>query len=120
MHDDLSDMLDDAPTTPPNMYGDERMRTILSCFLVLAMSVLGCSREIKSLTAEQAAELVGKSRGALYLDGLKLIDKDVAQELAKLKSLSLSGLTSINKDVLKILKSNPKIGLPKKYRDKKD
>ena len=24
--DDLSDMLDDAPTTPRNMYGDELMR----------------------------------------------------------------------------------------------
>ena len=82
------------------------MRTILSCVLVIAMSVLSCSlclaedlprniNEIKSLTPEQAAELVANGGG----------------------HLSLSGLTSIDKDVLKILKSNPKIQLPYQYRD---
>ncbi len=98
------------------------MRTILSCGLVLTMSVLSCSlclaedfpkdtNEIKSLTAEQAAKLVAIEPGWLELDGLTSINKDVAQELAKLKGdwLSLNGL-----------KSNPKIQLPKKYRDKKD
>ena len=132
------------------------MRTILSCILVLAISVLSSSlclaedlpqdtNKIKSLTAEQAAELVTKSRESLslngltsidkdvaqelaefegeqlYLDGLTSIDKDVAQELAKCKKpLSLYGLKSIDKDVLKILKANSWIYLPKKYRDKKD
>ena len=62
------------------------------------------------------------------LSGLTSIDKDVAQELAKSKGrdLRLDGLTSIDKDVLLILKSNRKILLPKKYyyrdpfKDKKD
>ena len=79
--------------------------------------------EIKSLTAEQAAELVAKFKGySLFLDGLTSIDKDVAQELAKFKEdyFYLNGLTSIDKDVLKILKSNPNLGLPKTYPAKKD
>jgi hypothetical protein len=42
--------------------------------------------------------------------------------LAKFKGgwLTLDGLKSIDKDVLKILKSNSNIGLPDEYRDKKD
>jgi len=53
---------------------------------------------IKTLTAEQAAELVAKFDGHLSLDDL----------------------TSIDKDVLKILKSNKSIVLPEKYSDRKD
>ena len=110
------------------------MRTILSCVLVIAMSVLSSglclakdfpenTYQIKSLTAEQAAELVATHKGdMLFFDGLTSIDKDVAQELAKLNGgyLSLDVLTPIYRDVLKILKSNPKIQLPVKYRDKKN
>ena len=117
---------------------------LLSCSLCIAEDLPQDTNEIKSLTAEQAAELVTKSRGYLGLGGLTSIDKDVAQELAKCKgnlfldglisidkdvaqelakgetALFLDGLTSIDKDVLKILKSNPKIRLPEKYLDKKD
>ena len=58
------------------------------------------TNEIKSLTAEQAAELVAKVNGNLDLDGLTSIDKDVARELAKFQGiLSLDGLTSIDKDI---------------------
>ena len=89
---------------------------------------------ITSLTTKQAAELVAKDAGELYLESLTLIDKDVARVLAKFRGLlSLSGLTSIDKDVaqelakfegeslylygltsidkevLDVLKSNPKI-----------
>ncbi len=115
---------------------------VLSCSLCLAEDLPEDTKEIKSLTAEQAAELVTKSRESLslngltsidkdvaqelaefegeqlYLDGLTSIDKDVAQELAKCKKpLSLYGLKSIDKDVLKILKSTQNIQLPIKYRD---
>ena len=82
-------------------------------FLIAAVLVLGCSlclaedfpknlAEIKSLTAEQAAELAAKYKGGwLSLNGLTSIDKDVAQELAKFKGglLILGGLASIDKDV---------------------
>ena len=84
------------------------------------------TNEIKSLTAEQAADFIMvvthiREDEVLFLNGLTSINKDVAQELRKFKGgLYLVGLTSIDKDVLKILKSNPKIGLPKKYRYKKD
>ena len=49
------------------------------------------------------------------LSGLTSIDEDVAQELAKFKGsgLGLGGLESIDQDVLKILKTNPAIELPK-------
>jgi ABC-type amino acid transport substrate-binding protein len=114
---------------------------VLSCSLCLAEDFPEDTNRIKSLTAEQAADLAAKFEGDLSLNGLTSIDKDIAQELAKLKGwlylngltsidkdiaqelakfegwLFLDGLTSIDKDVLKILKSNPKIGLPEKYRD---
>ena len=118
---------------------------VLCCSLCLAEDFPKDTNEIKSLTAEQAAELVTKSRESLNLNGLTSIDKDVAQELAKSRMglslhgltsidkgmaqelakfkgewLSLNGLTSIDKDVLKILKSNPKILWTEKYSDKKD
>ncbi len=118
---------------------------VLSCSLCLAEDFPKNTYEIKSLTAEQAAELVAVKKGSLFLPGLTSIDKDVTQELAKIKgelylggltsidkdvahelakvkrNLFLNGLTSIDKDVLKILKANPKIQLlPVKYRDKKD
>lgn len=63
-------------------------------------------KEIKPLTAEQAAELVAKSKGRVRgIATLTSIDKDVAQELAKFKGnyLSLRGLNSIDKDVAKEL-----------------
>ncbi len=76
---------------------------VLSCSLCMAEDFPKDTNEIKSLTAEQAADLVM-----------------VVTHARKRETLSLGGLTSIEKDVLKILKSNPKIQLPKKYRDKKD
>ena len=94
---------------------------VLSSSLCLAEDFPKNTYEIKSLAAEQAAELVAKSRGGLFLRGLTSINKDVAHELGKIKrNLFLDGLTSIDKDVLKILKANSWIYLPKKYRDKKD
>ena len=94
---------------------------VLSCSLCLAEDLPQDTNKIKSLTAEQAAELVAKFEGEyLFLDGLTSIDKDVAQELAKSRRGLFLGLPSIDKDVLKILKSNPNIYLPEKYPDKKD
>ena len=89
------------------------MKTILSCVLVIATSVLSCSLclaedlprntdEFKSLTAEQAAVLVAKHNDIrISLNGLTSIDKDVAQELAKFEGINLLliGLTSIDEDV---------------------
>ena len=109
------------------------MATILSCVLIAAILVLSWCfcltrniikniNEIKFLTAEQAAELVATHKGdMLFFDGLTSIDKDVAQELAKLNGgyLSLDVLTSMNRDVLKILKSNQQFFF-KEYSDKKD
>ena len=73
---------------------------VLSCSLCLAEDFPSNTYEIKSLTAEQAAELVAVKKGSLFLPGLTSIDKDVTQELAKIKGeLYLGGLTSIDKDV---------------------
>ncbi len=73
---------------------------VLSCSLCLAEDFPKNTYEIKSLTAEQAAELVAEKKGSLFLPGLTSIDNDVAQELAKFKGeLYLPGLTSIDKDV---------------------
>ena len=71
---------------------------VLSCGLSMAEDFPQNANGIKTLTAEQAAELVAKFDGHLSLDDL----------------------TSIDKDVLKILKSNKSIILPEKYSDKKD
>ena len=87
---------------------------VLSCGFCLAEDFPKNTDEIKSLTAEQAADLVMvvthvRKSGALDLDGLTSIDKDVAHELAKYRGatglgtafkgrLNL-GLTSINKEV---------------------
>ena len=100
---------------------------ILSFGFCLAEDFPEDTNEIKSLTAEQAAEVavmnggwlelngltsidkdvakeLGKSEGGFILDGLTSINKDVAQELAKIKgTLSLNGLTSIDKDVAREL-----------------
>jgi hypothetical protein len=71
---------------------------VLSCGLSMAEDFPQNANGIKTLTAEQAAELVAKFDGHLSLDDL----------------------TSIDKDVLKILKSNKSIVLPEKYSDRKD
>ena len=83
------------------------MRFLISAALVLSSSLCLAedfpedTNEIKFLTAEQASELVAKSKGLLLsLNGLTSIDKEVAQELVKFKGdLFLDGLTSIDKDV---------------------
>ena len=73
---------------------------VLTCGLCLAEDFPEDTNEIKSLTAEQAADLVGKFEGeSLWLNYLNKIDKDVAQELAKFKGTLFLGLTSIDKDV---------------------
>ena len=109
---------------------------VLCCSLCLAEDLPKYSLQIKSLTAEQAAELMAwrhkrvhlrldcltsidkdvaqelaKFEGGLWLDCLDSIDKDVAEGFAKFKGeqLSLRGYTSIDKDVLEILQSNPNI-----------
>ena len=74
---------------------------VLSCSLCLAEDFPENTNEIKSLTAEEAAELAAKVKGSwLLLNGLTSIDKDVAQKLAKFEGyLYLRGLTSIDEDV---------------------
>ena len=79
---------------------------VLSYGLCLAEDFPEDTSEIKSLTAEQAADLVMvvkyvRESGTLRLNGLTSIDKDVAQELVKFKGshLNFDGLTSIDKDV---------------------
>lgn len=90
---------------------------LLSCSLCLADDLPQDTDQIKSLTAEQAADLVmvvkyARENTGLNLDGLTVIGKDGAQELplldalslAKLAAqgssfLSLNGLTSIDKYV---------------------
>ena len=62
---------------------------VLSSSLCLAEDFPQNTNEIKSLTAEQAAELVSKAKGLLSLNGLTSIDKDVAQELGKSKARHL-------------------------------
>ena len=63
---------------------------LLSCSLCVAEDFPEDTNEIKSLTVEQAAELVAKHNGdGLQLDGLTSIDKEVAQELAKFEGLVL-------------------------------
>ena len=73
---------------------------------------------LTSIDREVARELAGSKIYLLTLGGITSLDKNVAQELTKFKGyLELNGLTLIDKDVLPILKSNPKIELPQKYRD---
>jgi hypothetical protein len=79
---------------------------VLSCGLCLADDFPKNTNEIKSLTAEQAADFVMvvthvRRNEHLNLKGLTSIYKDVARELAKFKKgiLDLKGLTSIDKDV---------------------
>ena len=77
--------------------------------------ILSGLTSINKDVAQELAKFKGKNLG---LEDLTSIDKDVAQELAKYEELLvLNGLTSIDKDVLKILKSNPALFLPDKYRD---
>jgi hypothetical protein len=67
---------------------------VLSCGLCLAKDLPEDTWEIKSLTPEQAAELVGKSEVVLDLANRTLIDKQVAQEFAKFAGEKLRlGLT---------------------------
>ena len=74
---------------------------------------------LSSIDNDVAEGLAKKEGGQLHLWDLVSIDKDVAQALAKFQGYNLTflGLTSVDKDVLEILKSNPSIRLPKKYRD---
>ena len=81
---------------------------VLSCSLCLAEDFPKNTYEIKSLTAEQAAYFVEDFNKELFrhltlsLSGLTSIDKEVAQELAKFKGdgLRLIGLTSIDNDYM--------------------
>ncbi len=75
-----------------------------SCGFCLAEDFPEDTNEIKSLTAEQAADLAlivkhARKKNVLYLFNLASINKDVAHELAKFKGQLALGLTSINKDV---------------------
>ena len=92
---------------------------LLSCSLCLAEDFPKNTNEIKSLTAEQAAELVGVKRAFLSLNGLTSIDKDVAQELAKFTGafLALLDLSSLDEVSHAYLKLNKSIELPQKYSD---
>ena len=79
---------------------------VMSCSLCLAEDFPKDTNEIKSLTAEQAADFIMvvthiREGERLSLLGLTSIDKDVAQELVKFKGkeLFLDRLRSIDKDV---------------------
>ena len=83
---------------------------VICCSLCLAEDFPEDTNKIKSLTAEQAADLVMvvthvREDEVLVIRGLTSIDKDVARELAKFKGkrLFLDGLTSIDKDVAREL-----------------
>ena len=84
---------------------------------------------------------MAKFNGALYLDSLTSLDEDTAKKLAHFKgavhpscfrsfdkdttqavtqfkgAVYLYGLNSVDEGALEILKSNPDIKLPEKYRD---
>ncbi len=98
---------------------------------------------LNSLTSidKDTAQELAKFNGALYLDGLTSLDEDTAKKLAQFKgavhpscfrsfdkdttqavtqfkgAVYLYGLNSVDEGVLGILKSNPDIKLPEKYRD---
>ncbi len=89
-------------------------KRMITRFLIVAGLVLSCSLcwaedfpentdEIKSLTVEQAADLVAENERVRYLalNGLISIDKDVAHELAKFSGyhLELGKLALIDNDV---------------------
>ena len=100
---------------------------------------------LRSIDTDVAQELAKSNARDLYLDGLKSIDKDAVRELASFQGgLKLRGLNSMDKDVaralarysgtkmsfgtylevsdediLEVLRSNPRIELPQKYRDSK-
>ena len=90
---------------------DAKNLEMITRILIVAVLVLSCSlciaddfdtNDIKSLTAEQAAELVANFKGDwLDLSGLESIEKKTAKQLAKFrgKTLELFGLTSISKSV---------------------
>ena len=98
---------------------------------------------LNSLTSidKDTAQELAKFNGALYLDSLTSLDEDTAKKLAHFKgavhpscfrsfdkdttrvvtqfkgAVYLYGLNSVDEGVLEILKSNPDIKLPEKYRD---
>ena len=98
---------------------------------------------LKSLTSidKDTAQELAKFNGALYLDGLTSLNEDTAKKLAHFKgavhpscfrsfdkdttqavtqfkgAVYLYGLNSVDEGALEILKSNPDIKLPEKYRD---
>ena len=70
---------------------------VLSCSLCLAEDLPEDTKEIKSLTAEQAAELVAKFDGHLSLDGLTSSDKDVLKILKRSPVLCCQKSTAAKK-----------------------
>ena len=82
------------------------MRSLIATALVFCCGICSAedlsenANEIKALTAEEAAYLVATFEGEfLFLNGVTSIDKDTAQELAKVEGGLSLGLTSIDKDV---------------------
>lgn len=72
---------------------------------------------IESLSPELGTLLV-RHRGRLFLDGVKEILPDVAEILATNRGveLSLDGLTTLSAEATEILRRNPKILVPRKFR----
>jgi len=90
------------------------MRTLLALTLVLTCSVgladelPSNTREIETLTVEQAETLVGRNQWSLYLDGLITLSPDVAKILAQVKGqISLNGLTTLSKETAEQLAAPP-------------
>ena len=86
------------------------MRSLIATALIFCCGICSAedlpenANEIKALTAEEAAYLVATFEGEfLFLNGVASIDKDTAQELAKVEGGLSLGLTSIDKDVAKEL-----------------
>jgi hypothetical protein len=104
---------------------NKRREEMITRILIAAVLVLSCSlcwaedfpkdtNKIKSLTAEQAADLIMvvtfiRKENELSLNGLPVICKGVATELKNFTGdkLTLNGLTCIDDEVLQILKTIP-------------
>ena len=77
---------------------------VLACSVGLADELPSNTREIETLTVEQAETLVGREQWSLYLDGLTTLSPDVAKILAQVKGqISLNGLTTLSKETAKEL-----------------
>jgi len=82
---------------------------VLTCGVGLADELPTNTREIETLTVEQAETLIGRNQWSLYLDGLTTLAPDVAKTLAQVKGkISLNGLTTLSKETAEQLAAPPR------------